>query len=736
MDVGTLIARLGLDTEPFEKALDGATTEAEASGSKTALAFKSAFAAGIAGVGVVLASGLAAAWNAASDNTDAINNLRAQLGLTKEEATALSAEAQQLWVNGFGGSITEASARIASVRQNIKGLADEELAAVAAGNSAIADMMGEDAAKVDNSIAALMNNMGMSYQEAQNFIAAGAQRGLNASGDFLDSIGEYSVQFGEAGFSGSEFFSIIESGMQQGMLGTDKTADALKEFRIRIMERSDETVNALLSMGIASDEMLEGLETGQLSVADAFAMVQSGLQGMDNQIYQNTYGVALFGTQWEDLGANAILSIDTQKTALTDLEGTTAGLNAQYENLGAVGEGLWRRILVALIPVGDGMLLLANATVPTLMAAIGTLETGIASVIGWFQAGGASSGELGVALTALQDVWAGLQTFLNTIIPPLQTMVSGVFKFIGDFIRANGTETSSFLRTNWAVIGDIFRMAMELMNATIIPAFQAVASFISAHGGEIHAVLNNSWTAIQALITAVLAIIQGVLKTALAVIRGDWQGAWDAIKEMTNTVWTSIRTIVSAAADNLRIALGVAWEAIKGAAGSAWEAIKTAITTPFAGVKAAIDGTLLGIKTAVSSAWSDIEGSSARAWATIGRAIGNAFAGAVRYIRDTINDIIENLNNAIDAFNTLPGPDAPKIPMLASGTTFFAGGQAIVGELGPELVTLPTGARVDDTRTTQSMLGGGTTINVNANYAYQPERSLRDDLELFQMTYA
>jgi phage-related protein len=36
----------------------------------------------------------------------------------------------------------------------------------------------------------------------------------------------------------------------------------------------------------------------------------------------------------------------------------------------------------------------------------------------------------------------------------------------------------------------------------------------------------------------------------------------------------------------------------------------------------------------------------------------------------------------------------PKIPLLAEGTDNFKGGQAIVGEKGPEMVNLPKGAEV------------------------------------------
>jgi TP901 family phage tail tape measure protein len=46
---------------------------------------------------------------------------------------------------------------------------------------------------------------------------------------------------------------------------------------------------------------------------------------------------------------------------------------------------------------------------------------------------------------------------------------------------------------------------------------------------------------------------------------------------------------------------------------------------------------------------------------------------------------------------------------FASGTNFAPGGMALVGEMGPELVQLPTGSKVNTSKQTQQMLGGGGT---------------------------
>ncbi|WP_425447736.1 hypothetical protein [Dethiothermospora halolimnae] len=85
---------------------------------------------------------------------------------------------------------------------------------------------------------------------------------------------------------------------------------------------------------------------------------------------------------------------------------------------------------------------------------------------------------------------------------------------------------------------------------------------------------------------------------------------------------------------------------------------------------------------------------------------------AINFILSGINKLISGLNKINIKFpKWLPkvggkefGINIPQIPMLAKGTNFFGGGQAIVGERGPELVTMPRGAKVLPNKQTKSKL--------------------------------
>lgn len=366
----------------------------------------------------------------------------------------------------------------------------------------------------------------------------------------------------------------------------------------------------------------------------------------------------------------------------------------------------------------------------------GKVSEAITFVSGLFGQAGQASGVFGGKLDALSGAWDALRTFIDNVTPPIRAVIQTVFTAVGNFLHEHGDEIRAFLGKTWQTIGSIIKLAVELVNATIVPAFKAIAGFISAHGSEITTFLTNAWTGISSVINIALAVIQGVLKTALALIKGDWQGAWNAITEMFSTVWDNIKRLLGAVLSNIQTALSLAWDAIRGVASTAWDAIKGAITGPFDAAKGALQTTVDSIKSTLSGAWEAIKGGAKTAWEGIAGVVGTAFSGAVGNIKGTLNSIIGKVNEAIKGFNALPGPDLPTIPKLAKGTDFFQGGVAMVGEQGPELVFLPRGSRVVPNGETEKMLGAGgsqVVYNINASYAHQPERALRDDIRLLQM---
>lgn len=130
----------------------------------------------------------------------------------------------------------------------------------------------------------------------------------------------------------------------------------------------------------------------------------------------------------------------------------------------------------------------------------------------------------------------------------------------------------------------------------------------------------------------------------------------------------------------------------------------------------------------------------------ISDAVGGALGGLYGMAKNAINPVIDSINKLIDGINSVSGAvglgTIGRLPKLATGTNFFSGGLALVGERGPELVYLPRASKVSPTnaRDTQTVLGTitptpnvlnqqpaqATTVNMTVNLPNSIGRDDRD----------
>jgi phage-related minor tail protein len=700
--------------------LDEAKGMAEREGANAGSLLGAGLSAGVAAAGaaVALAVGatIASAVGFASEQAQAVNLLQAQLGLTADEAAALGSVAEDVFLNNFGGSITEATEAIGNVRQQLGDLPANELQAVTEGAFAISDAFGQELPGVVNAAKSLMTDFGLTSTEAMDFIAQGFQQGLDSSGDFLDSIGEYAPQFGNSGFAASEFFSAMQTGLQGGMLGTDKAADAFKEFGLRIMAAGDDIIGpdgalrGLMPDGEIS-RIWEGLEDGSVTVADAFNAIMPVMAGMDNQVHQNSLGVALFGTQWEDMGASAMLSLDLTATSMADMTGATDSLNIQYASLGAVWETVTRQMLVTIAPLGEMLLQIANMAMPYVLAAFEQFRLGvelaITTVTGWISAGVATISTLlaGDGTSSVNN-WAaayeGVKTFITGYIEAIQSVITTIIGAVAAFWAKNGDDIMAFTQSAWEQIGRIVTMAMELINAIVIPLWTTIANFISNNQGTIVTILDTAWANIKTIVQAAMDIVESIISIALGLISGDWDRVWEGIKTVTSTVIETVKTVVE---NNLN--------GMRAIADTVLDAMKTAFMNQFGGILDAVTG-------------------------LAGRAMsaGESFINSIRDgIMGAIDGLIAEARAALQELaDLLPGsePKDPTSPLRG----LAARGEAIATNMIPGLESGMgdlTGAMRDGLSATADATTRSTEINVTAQYGYQPERRVRDDIRLLQL---
>lgn len=658
------------------------------------------------------------AFGMASDVQAGTNQIQAAFGTTAEEAEALQSIATDIFGNNWGSSMADASQAVTDVRTQIKGLTNEELQGVTEGALAVRDVFGTDVSESANAANTLMKEFGLSSDQAFDFIVAGNQRGLNASGDFLETISEYSVQFASGGASADDFFSLLDSGLKGGVLGTDKAADAFKEFRVRIQDGSTVTAEGLKLLGIDSAQLAADMASGQTTAAEAFQLVQDKLRGTTDQNVIMQAGVALLGTQFEDLGTAGSLALDMTGTSMTELQGATDSLNAKYNDLGSFIGGVWREAQVALLPLGETLLGLANDAMPVVQAGFAwlgdtlpgiiqgavtafetawpTIQAVLATVFDWI-----TGTALPAVQTAFETVWpliqAAVQGFMGwvetglmpslslafdwisgTAMPAIQTAFETVWPLVKsavaafadywmtvvwprlneDFDWLTGTAMPAIQRAfdeNWPKIKAAVQTAYEFFSGTVWPWLKEAYASLTRYQDESNAAFNENWPKMKATVMNVY----------------DW---------MVGTVWPWLKT----AFENLQT----------------WVAdVKTSWDTNINQIKSIVQGLQDKITTTrdtISTAISAIKGFFTDGWETAQSVIQTVFSTIAGYIsgpietaqgivssvistiKSTIQGAIDLANDLIGLINSIPAvPDLPSLPSLpgmnSGGSSGFGG---------------------------------------------------------------
>ena len=381
--LGDALVYLGAKKDGLKKDLDEA--KKETNGWVNAVSTGIGIALGDAILGAV-GKGITAVGNLGKSVFDfsyqsqqAVRDFQSELGATADEAEILGKVAQNVWRSNFGKDVGDAANAVGLVRQQLKQLNAEGIQLAAQSALAIRDAYGTDVVKSVDAAKTLVEDFNLTNQQAWDFIAAGYQRGLDRSGDFLESITEYGPQFNAAQVGAGQFFSMMETGLQGGMLGTDRAIDMFKEFRVRLLDGSTTTAEGLAQIGLSIDEVTTRINNGTLSWTDAFTLVQDGIRNTDDQAVQMQAGVALLGTQFEDMGTQAALGVDMANTSLEDMAGSADKINERYNSLDSFMQGMGRRMTVALSPATNAILEMANDALPSLEAGFQNIEAGAGS---------------------------------------------------------------------------------------------------------------------------------------------------------------------------------------------------------------------------------------------------------------------------------------------------------------------------------------------------------------------
>lgn len=682
--VETTIELLGKLDPSVQKVMGQAQKAASKTGDAIGKALSAGFKVGVAAAGALTT----ALVKIGTEYQSATGQISAATGATGAELESLQGVMENVYGNNYGDSMADVADAVATVSQQMKGLSDGELQSVTEGAFALRDVFQYDVAESVRAANALVNNFGISGDDAMNLIAAGAQNGLDFSGELLDTISEYSGQFAKVGIDADQMFQIMQAGADSGAWNLDKVGDAIKEMSIRVVDGSETTAAGFEAIGMDADAMAEKFAAGGESAQEAFSETIAALASMEDPVQQNIAGVNLFGTMWEDLGPEVV----TQLASITD-EAYAAGDELQnmqevkYDNLTAALGGIQRQFETALLP-------LANELTGFLTDALNNID---------FET---IAAQVASVLSEIGDVLTG------TVIPAIQSFVGWIVEN-QDVLTALGAGILAAVAAYKA-----YNLAITAYNA--IMAVYKVVTAASATGTF---TLAGAMTALNLPVLAVVAAIGAVVAIGVLLYKN-----WDTIVAKAQELgaklsqtFENIRAWVGNALSNIAATLQNVGATIMSVLSGWW----TNIQNVFNNVRNGFMSVISFITGFFTTAWST-------AWNTVTNIFGTIWGGIVGLVKGPINAVIGIINSAIGAINsisvTIPdwvplvggqtlGFNIPQIPMLAAGGTIEQPMLAVVGD-APETI-VPHG----NTPRNRALLGeaaagvgasiGGTVVNFN-----------------------
>ena len=399
----------------------------------------------------------------------AVNDIAASTGLVGDELEAMGDVLEGVYGSNFGENMEDVASGLADVYRNT-GLVGDELEATTKAAYALSDTFGYDIAESSRAAKAMMTNFGVSGEEAMGMIAAGAQNGLDYSGELIDSVSEYSVQFAKLGFSADEMFSVFQQGADSGAWNLDKVGDAVKEFSIRSIDGSKTTVHAFESLGLNAEEMMGTFANGGEDASVAFQGVLAALMDMDDEVKRDAIGVELFGTQWEDLGTDAMSALLDMQSGAYDTEDALSKINkVKYNNLTDAFDAVKRQGEVTLLPLAST---LANAFVqlaPVIGEAFETLGPIIEQVTT-------------DAMPFLQDFLNGIKDVLPLIMPMISDLAAAILPLLSVFV-------GKLLPPLLAMIEELLPPLIQIIEALMPPLTEMMLAILPVLTSLMSAVL-------------------------------------------------------------------------------------------------------------------------------------------------------------------------------------------------------------------------------------------------------
>jgi phage-related protein len=520
----------GKDIEDLDKKAgksDGVLSKLGETGAKFGgLVAKGAVVAGAGLVGLV----------AMSDSLQkAFNGLQASTGATEGEMRDMEKSLKNIYKNNYGESIGDIASSMANVKQNT-GLAGAELEKLTQSALMLRDTFAFEVEESTRAADTMMKQFGISGEEAMTLIAQGAQQGANRTGDLLDTINEYAPQFKAIGIDAEFMMDTLITGAQNGSFSIDKVGDAVKEMNIRMKDGNKETKSALTSIGLNAAEITKAFAKGGDAGQQAFIDVVNALADVEDPMKKNIAGVAIMGTQYEDLEGKAIDAL-ADIGYHTDMTGDTLKqINSiKYDTISEALKGVGRNLYISILePIQSKIMPAMNDVIGKFTSLIEASKDLVQGDFVKFseivtKAFGQETGlKIMQFVLAVQEGFAKVKEFIGDLKTNIMTFVTWITPFVIPILEA----LASFIQSITAKITSFWQENGAQITQAVKNAFNMIKSIIEFVMPAVLFIIKTVWGNIKGVIDGALNIIMGLIKVFAGIFTGDFSKMWEGVKQL------------------------------------------------------------------------------------------------------------------------------------------------------------------------------------------------------------
>ena len=301
----------------------------------------------------ILKNGANAVKEAMLDASAASAQLTASTGLSERAAKRYEAVMKQIKGDNFGQDYKDVADVMSQIIQIMGELDDSAMTKVTEGAITLRDTFDMDVNESIRAVDVMMKTMGVDADTAFNLLAKGAQNGLDRSHELADNLTEYGSLWGQAGFSASEAFAIMDNGLQAGAYNLDKVNDFVKEFGISLSDgRIGENIG---SFSKGSQDLFDKWKKGEATTSQVFYSIIGDLEKMTNQQDALTLASNIWSALGEDNAMQVLTALNDVNDAYENVNGTMEKLQqTKYSDLDSAVEGLGAAIQENLVtPLAD-----------------------------------------------------------------------------------------------------------------------------------------------------------------------------------------------------------------------------------------------------------------------------------------------------------------------------------------------------------------------------------------------